>query len=75
MTDAQMVRKLMQLEKVRIRMNAIIDEIEMSDHPRADEIAGELFMQCWFAASPDHVCAPYLEKYELINGELVRKAK
>lgn len=62
MRDSDIVRKLLQLDEYRQKIDSIIDEIRQSDHPNAYEIGEALYEQCWFPAWPEHVAFGYLNK-------------
>ena len=62
MNDGDLVRKLRQIDMYQEKVTELIYEIEESDHPHASEVAAELWQQCWFAASAQHVAREYLDR-------------
>jgi hypothetical protein len=70
MRDSDIVRKLLQLDEYRQKIDDIIDEIKHSEHPNAYEISEALYEQCWFPAWPEHVAFDYLDKNRWALREL-----
>lgn len=62
MNDSELVRKLRQIDAYQQKVTDLIYEIEESDHPHASEVAAELWTQCWFAASAQHVAREFLDR-------------
>lgn len=62
MRDSEVVECLRQIDTLQGKITDIIYEIEASDHPRAAELVDDLWEQCWFAASAEHVGVDYLNK-------------
>lgn len=62
MRETELINKLRQIDRYQQKVTDLIHEIEDSDHPRAAEIAEELWQQCWFAASAEHVAHRFLDQ-------------
>ncbi len=62
MNDHKVVEILSRIDVLQSKLSDLICEIQDSDHPKAAEIAQDLFEQCWFAASAEHVGVEYLDK-------------
>jgi hypothetical protein len=88
MRDSEIVQRLKRIDGLQAKISDIITEIQLSEHPHAAEIADELYQQCWFPASAEHVAYEYLDKtrwtlrvYEngghggIISRQLARKRK
>lgn len=62
MTDSEVVDRLRRIDALQSKLSDLIHEIEDSDHPKAAELTEDLYHQCWFAASAEHVGIKYLDK-------------
>lgn len=62
MNDSEIVDRLRRINSLGNKVSDLIYEIENSDHPRAAELAEDLWQQCWFAASAEHVGIHYLDR-------------
>lgn len=86
LTDSDIVRKLKQIDALQAKLSDIISSIAQSDHPHNEAISEELYQQCWFPASAQHVAVDYLnpkkwklreielDSGEAILGSIVRKS-
>lgn len=61
MTDSEVVERLRRIDALQEKITDLIHEIEDSEHPKGEELADDLWQQCWFAASAEHVGIDYLD--------------
>lgn len=59
-TDGQLVKLCRRLQLLQSEMQCLIETIKDSDHENAEELADDLYTQCFGFSWPEHVVKQYL---------------